>query len=331
MAHSALLRRLALAATMVTSAPGLSGGGRGGGGRAVVGADSELRAGTSPADLSQTIPYFDQVRRPALATRCPAQSAPSPPFCSRTSPRHPLFPPRPRLRLQVYTVIEAENFSVSGSAWEPRAWAHSPGYFASNSANDFISRRAYLHADAHAANGTTATATVRIAQDGDYTVMVRYEALYRFETPFLVTVSQAGKVALERVYGYREGLKVWGYPYGGHPGTCPDLQAECLWPWGSTDNTVWEGYGVGATAKLTAGTATITLALMDGVPAGVDRASAHFADRNIDAVMLNANTTDLKMRLTYETGEVPFDGLLPLGGGAVRADLDDGAGRDNWG
>ena len=174
---------------------------------------------------------------------------------------------------------------------------------------------AYLHADAHAANGTTATATVRIAQDGDYTVMVRYEALYRFETPFLVTVSQAGKVALERVYGYREGLKVWGYPYGGHPGTCPDLQAECLWPWGSTDNTVWEGYGVGATAKLTAGTATITLALVDGVPAGVDRASAHFADRNIDAVMLNANTTDLKMRLTYETGEVPFDGLLSQVGG----------------
>eukprot|EP01046_Picozoa_sp_COSAG06_P007123 COSAG06_NODE_344_length_17074_cov_116.626510_2_plen_232_part_00 len=169
---------------------------------------------------------------------------------------------------------------------------------------------AYLHADAHAANGTTATATVRIAQDGEYTVMVRYEALYRFETPFVVTVSQAGKVALERVYGYREGLKVWGYPYGGHPGNCPDLQAECLWPWGSTDNTVWEGYGVGASAKLTAGTATITLSLVDGVPAGVDRASAHFADRNIDAVMLNANTTDLKMRLMYETGEVPFDGLL---------------------
>ena len=76
MAHSALLCRLALAATLVTSAPGLRGGD--GGSRAVVvGADSELRGGTSPADLSQTIPYFDQVRKPpTLATRCPAQPDP---------------------------------------------------------------------------------------------------------------------------------------------------------------------------------------------------------------------------------------------------------------
>lgn len=64
---------------------------------------------------------------------------------------------------QVITVIEGENFTA-GTGWEPRDWAHSPGYFASNSANDFMSRRAYLHADAHAPNGSTATATVRIGQ-----------------------------------------------------------------------------------------------------------------------------------------------------------------------
>ena len=66
---------------------------------------------------------------------------------------------------------------------------------------------------------------------------------------------------------------------GGHPGTCPGLQTECLWPWGSTDNTVWEGVGVGATAKLAAGTAQITITLMHTVPHGVELGTAHFADR----------------------------------------------------
>ena len=65
-----------------------------------------------------------------------------------------------------------------------------------------------------------------------------------------------------------------------------------------------------ATAALAAGPATVTLTLLHGVPAGVDLAAAHFADRNIDAVMLNANASDLAMGLKYETGEVPFDGLL---------------------
>jgi hypothetical protein len=32
---------------------------------------------------------------------------------------------------------------------------------------------------------------------------VRYEALYRFESPFVVTVEQGGRVALERTYGFR--------------------------------------------------------------------------------------------------------------------------------
>ena len=87
---------------------------------------------------------------------------------------------------QTISVMEAENFTVAADAgagvWEPRAWAHSPGYFAANQANAFMSRRAYLHADANVSSGS-ASAFVRIAQAGTYNVLLRYEALYRFETP----------------------------------------------------------------------------------------------------------------------------------------------------
>ena len=159
---------------------------------------------------------------------------------------------------QTIAVVECENFTVLSGEWEPRAWAHSPGYFASNSANDFLSRRAYLHAPAHAINGSVAASLVSIKAAGTYTVLLRYEALYRFETPVLVSVAQEGKVLLSRVYGYRESAKVWGVPYGaGNAKLCPYPTAECVWPWGATDNTVWEGVGV--TVDLKPGVATVTL------------------------------------------------------------------------
>ena len=164
---------------------------------------------------------------------------------------------------QTISIVEAENFTVLGGEWEPRAWAHSPGYFASNSANDFLSRRAYLHAPAHAINGTVAASLVTIKAAGTYTVLMRYEAPYRFETPVLVTVSQGDKQLLSRVYGYRESPKVWGVPYGaGNAKLCPYPTAECVWPWGATDNTVWEGVGV--TVNLKPGVATITLCVANG-------------------------------------------------------------------
>ena len=88
----------------------------------------------------------------------------------------------------MHRLHEAENFTTSSgkagdnATWEARAWAHSPGYFAANQANAFMSRRAYLHADANATAGAgAASATVRIAKAGVYNVLLRYEALYRFE------------------------------------------------------------------------------------------------------------------------------------------------------
>jgi len=96
---------------------------------------------------------------------------------------HPLLSPPPHMH-----EFEAENFTMSSgkagdnATWEARAWAHSPGYFAANQANAFMSRRAYLHADANATAGAgAASATVRIAKAGVYNVLLRYEALYRFE------------------------------------------------------------------------------------------------------------------------------------------------------
>jgi hypothetical protein len=76
----------------------------------------------------------------------------------------------------------------------------------------YASRRAYLHTDANVSSGS-ASAYVRIAQAGTYNVLLLYEALYRFETPVAVTVSQSGKQLFSRVYGYRSSPKVWGYPY----------------------------------------------------------------------------------------------------------------------
>ena len=59
--------------------------------------------------------------------------------------------------------------------------------------------------------------------------------------PFLVTVKQGGKTLVKEVYGRRTSLKVW--PFGGDRMGCggPGLVAECAWPYGATENMVWEG------------------------------------------------------------------------------------------
>ena len=42
----------------------------------------------------------------------------------------------------------------------------------------------------------------------DFNVHAYFEAVYRFETPFKVTIEQAGEVVMEAVYGRRTNLKV---------------------------------------------------------------------------------------------------------------------------
>lgn len=145
---------------------------------------------------------------------------------------------------QNITFLEAENMT-SDQGWEPRQWAHGGNYFASTVNNVFMSRRMFLHAPANATSDTVAKATITVASTGEYMVMARYEALYRFETGFKITVTQhgerytgsasatmngnklhhnsieqgwglrdclclLGKTLLSAIYGRRSNLKVWG-------------------------------------------------------------------------------------------------------------------------
>jgi hypothetical protein len=196
------------------------------------------------------------------------------------------------------SVMEGENFT-STTGWTPELWAHSPKTrFASTVANVFHSRRGFLHAPA----------------DGAHQVLVRYEAAYRFEVPFRVDVSQGGKVLASAVYGLRKTPKVWAFVSGRAPaadGRSPmcgaGLQGECRWPYGATENVVWEGTNVHAT--LAAGAATVTL-VVDNSTLGVHPT----ASRNIDLVMLTPNASDVALRLTAEKIMLPLDGLLSQAG-----------------
>lgn len=73
-----------------------------------------------------------------------------------------------------------------------------------------MSRRAYLHGpavigeeDGAAAGFVAPKAVAEAAAPPVYSVLVRYEAPYRFEVPFTVTITQSGAVKFTRVYGRR--------------------------------------------------------------------------------------------------------------------------------
>ena len=87
--------------------------------------------------------------------------------------------------------IEAENFTAAGG-WEAREWAKTPNYFASTVANVFHSRRAYMHGPSAAVDPELdgATASLVVPHAGEFTVLVRYEAPYRFEVPFTLSITQ---------------------------------------------------------------------------------------------------------------------------------------------
>jgi hypothetical protein len=180
---------------------------------------------------------------------------------------------------QTMVAIEAENFTVaSGSRWSAMEWgqpangSERTGFFAATVANTFHSRRGYLNAPEDASPSDTASAKFVVPQDDDYAVLVRYEHGYRFNAAFKVAITSiaTSKEVFTREYGWRENLKLWAFasarngPDGrggslcgnqGHSGA--GLQAECLWPYGSTENMVWEG--IGASVNLSTGEYTVTI------------------------------------------------------------------------
>jgi hypothetical protein len=208
--------------------------------------------------------------------------------------------------------LEAENFTVpAASQWEPREWAKSPNYFASTVANVFHSRRAHLHHPALASpdsppRATTAAAAFDVPTAGHYSVLIRYEAPFRFEIPFEVNITQRGglRATFSRTYGRRATPKIWGFQSGRHSGEydCgPGLNGECAWPWGATENMVWE-MGSG---QLEEGPA-----IMHFTPVR-DSQYCCWGDINVDAVLLSPNASDIAQRLNdTKTRDLPFDGMF---------------------
>ena len=105
-----------------------------------------------------------------------------------------------------YILAEAENFSVT-RGFRARAWGDG-NFFCSDLNNVFLSRSAYLQGLANTTDAR-ATATVTVPRQGNYSVLVRYEAVYHFNQGFRVQVSQHGQTLFDKVYGLRENLKLW--------------------------------------------------------------------------------------------------------------------------
>lgn len=98
---------------------------------------------------------------------------------------------------------------------------------------------------------------------------------------------------------------MWGFASGRHSGEydCgPGLNTECAWPWGATENMVWE---IGSPVHLVAGPAAITLTPVH------DTEYCCWGDINIDAILLHPNETDIAARVNDSTvKDLPFDGMF---------------------
>ena len=74
---------------------------------------------------------------------------------------------------------EAEEFTVEKPGWQTQPWGEN--YYAATFANTFLSRKAFLGAPEEC-DETVATIRINVQEMGRYLVLVRYEAVYRFQT-----------------------------------------------------------------------------------------------------------------------------------------------------
>jgi hypothetical protein len=189
-------------------------------------------------------------------------------------------------------VCEAEEFHVAAPGWQARPWG--TNYYAATLANTFLSRKAYLGAPEQC-DQTVASLDVNVSEAGQYLALVRYEAVYRFETQFKLRIEQAGQLKLERLYGARQNKKLWAFGQ--------KLQTEVAWSWGAVENVVWEGHD--ATVDLAAGPARLTII--------AERQPEPAARRNIDLVLLTRDAAGVQQRIAQEA-YLPLDGLLTQSG-----------------
>ena len=185
--------------------------------------------------------------------------------------------------------LEAEEFSLEGlNGWKAQRWGEN--YYAATFANSFLSRKGFLGAPEQVEKAT-ASITTTIDEAGQYLVLVRYEAAYRFQTQFRIEVEQDGKRIFNRLYGARENIKIWAFGQ--------KLKTELAWSWGASENIVWEGHN--ALTNLKPGIATIRLiAAKQPTPA---------ARRNVDLILLTRNKEEVLRRIDSEK-YLPLDGLL---------------------
>ncbi len=187
-------------------------------------------------------------------------------------------------------VAEAEEFDpISSGGWRPQDWGEN--YYAATFANTFLSRKAFLGAPAQCARSEAAI-TVQVPRAGRYLALVRYEAVYRFETRFTLRIEQGGRVGLERLYGARKNPKVWAIGQ-----RITEEGARVV------DNVVWEGHD--AAVDLEAGLAKLTLI--------AEKQPEPAARRNVDLVMLTTDQEQVKTRIDKE-GHLPLDGMLTQAG-----------------
>ena len=187
---------------------------------------------------------------------------------------------------------EAEEFKVEKGLWQAKNWGEN--YFAATFANTFLSRKAFLSAPEQC-DESIASINARIDKEGDYLVLARYEAPYRFETQFRIKIEQDKKILMDRIYGARENLKIWAFGQ--------KLKNEVAWDWGAVENIVWEGHD--ALVHLKPGIVKISLI------AGKQPEPA--AKRNVDIIMLTTDIEQVKMRIEKES-YLPLDGWLTQAG-----------------
>lgn len=185
---------------------------------------------------------------------------------------------------------EAEEFAADSvdDPWRVGRWGEN--YYAATFANCFLSRKAFLGAS-ETSVGATARLKINVQQPGKYLALIRYEAVYRFETRFRLEIYQGEQQIAARSYGARSNLKIW--PFGER------LKNEVGWSWGAGENVVWEGHD--ASFDLPAGELELRL-ITESQPAFAAR-------RNIDLVMLTPHLEAIAERIKTEN-YLPLDGLL---------------------
>lgn len=192
-------------------------------------------------------------------------------------------------------ILEAEEFAVkSGGAagWRTMNWGEN--YYAASLANTFLSRKGCLGAPEQCAR-TEATLEIDVSAAGRYLALIRYEAVYRFETRFRLRIEQGGQVKLDRPYGARDQPKIWAFRQG--------LKNEVGLDWGPVENTVWEGHD--AFVELAPGRARLTL-IAENQPEPAAR-------RHVDALVLTTDEAGVKARIAKEN-YLALDGLLTQAG-----------------